>query len=606
MPTLKKAWHYVRDDARDDFMPDSLRYQDFAAKLDDNLKRLSQELSTNSYQPQPLLQIDIPKTTLTVRPGSVLEIPDRIVTFAITYLLAPFIDSKMSDYVYSFRLKKDYKKADKLFEDYPLEKLPFLKRETIRKIKIIEDWPYLWPEFDEITKYYYEEKNYKYMAVSDISAYYENINHHILRDQLLGFVPGNHKIVNLLISMLNHWTWCSEDGLQLERGIPQGNEVSNFIGNLYLMPVDKELEKYAKKSNIKFARYMDDIKIFAKDEQTARGALLVMNQKLRDLHLNIQGSKTAIYKDEDTREQLFDRRMEELNEIISKIEKEGNLTHKNTRDSYDRRLQEVFLEISRKKKRFGGRDLRLFKRLITGYGLIRHPRLVGRCVLELRENPDLRLNEGIRKYFWKFPRNSQIVKDVSEFLLSPINKFEWQEAVLISALRYSYEFPKDFLGYLNSLISQRNKHWFVRANAILALSREKLKKSHLKRFLRLYNSEQCDEIKRVLLIPLCQLESNKRAELFKNASFELDPKINRTAHYFRLIVEDEEFGISQLKQLDKDNVTDMILSDNIYKLFLLKDSSSVKLQKHFQKFIKKRLLTTKVPYMLEVLRTLRT
>lgn len=588
--TLKKAWHYVCDDARDSFMPDFLRYQDFEARLDDNLKRLSQELSTNSYQPQPLLQIDIPKSTLTVRPGSVLEVQDHVVVFAIMYILAPIIDSKMSEFVYSSRLKKDYKKADQLFENWREEDLPFLKRENIRNMKITEDWPYLWPEFDEVTKYYYEKEGYTYMAVSDISAYFENINHHILRDQLLRYVKSDHRIVNLLMRILGQWAWCSEEGLQLGRGIPQGNEVSSFIGTMYLMPVDEALEKYAKTHNIKFARYMDDIKIFTKNEETAREALLLMNQKLRDLHLNIQGSKTAIHLGEDIKKELFDERMERLNEIIDSLEKEKKPISKASKKSYEGKLQTVFLEISKKKKRFKGKEIRLFKRLITGYRYISHPRLVGRCIKELRENPDLRLNESICRYFKLFPKNRQITKEVSGFLLSAINKFEWQEAVLISALKYSNELPTDFLQYLTKLIYKKNKHWFVRVNAILALTRGSVNKRDLEKLLRLYDSEESDEVRRALLIPLGQLESKKRSELFERASFDPDSKINRTVHFLRSILEKESFGMKQLKGLERKVTTaktDEFLSEDIYKLFLLKDNPSQKVQARFHKLLKK-------------------
>jgi len=86
---LKRAWHLVRNDARTDFIPDNYRYSDFGFNLEDNLKCIQEDLLGESYYPKPLLEIDVPKSSLAVRPGSVPEIEDRIVTYAIIYLIAP-------------------------------------------------------------------------------------------------------------------------------------------------------------------------------------------------------------------------------------------------------------------------------------------------------------------------------------------------------------------------------------------------------------------------------------------------------------------------------------------------------------------------------------
>ena len=103
---LKRAWHLARNDAQNDFIYDSYRYNDYAFRLEDNLKGLLLRLESETYRPQPLLRIDVPKSTLTVRPGSVIEIEDRIVLFAILCLIAQILDKKLPETVYSYRLKK--------------------------------------------------------------------------------------------------------------------------------------------------------------------------------------------------------------------------------------------------------------------------------------------------------------------------------------------------------------------------------------------------------------------------------------------------------------------------------------------------------------------
>ena len=79
LPLLRRAWHLARNDARTAFMLDAFRYSDFAFRLEDHLRGLSHGLQNGTYHPKPLLTIDVPKSSLSVRPGSVLSIEDRIV-----------------------------------------------------------------------------------------------------------------------------------------------------------------------------------------------------------------------------------------------------------------------------------------------------------------------------------------------------------------------------------------------------------------------------------------------------------------------------------------------------------------------------------------------
>ena len=117
LEVLKRAWHLVRNDARKGFIRDSFRYSDFGFSLDENLLRILDSLKRECYYPKPLLEIDVPKSSLTVRPGSVPEIEDRIVTFAIVYLIAPRLDKKLPEGVYSYRLKPQSTR-DQLFRDH--------------------------------------------------------------------------------------------------------------------------------------------------------------------------------------------------------------------------------------------------------------------------------------------------------------------------------------------------------------------------------------------------------------------------------------------------------------------------------------------------------
>jgi retron-type reverse transcriptase len=347
---LKRAWHLVRNDAKKSFIHDVFRYSDYGFYLDENLLRIQDSLKRECYYPKPLLEIDVPKSSLAVRPGSVPEIEDRIVTFAIIYLIAPQLDKKLPEGVYSYRLKPENIR-DQLFRDHEILKFPFLKKKTIRqRIDIIEPWYEQWPTFIEKSIYAFEQEGFRYLAASDIVSYFENISLEILRDEIfLKFLPEEQKIINLLLHILEYWTWRSCEGKPVLRGIPQGNEVSSFLGNIYLLPLDDEFKKYSRNIDIRYFRYMDDVKIFAKDKPTAIECIFIMNKVLRRLHLNIQGEKTKVFEGDDIKKEIEDPRFATVNSAIKIFEKKNKLKNQERLD-YLQILSQQYKKIKTRKQ----------------------------------------------------------------------------------------------------------------------------------------------------------------------------------------------------------------------------------------------------------------
>ncbi len=217
------------------------------------------------------------------------------------------------------------KRHKSLFREVDIIEFTFLKKKTIKiKIDIFHPWYEQWPVFIDKSIYSYEEDNYIYLAISDIAAYFENIHLDILRELLLKYLPKDQRIINLLIGILEHWTWPTKHFLTIRRGIPQGNSISSFLGNIYLLPLDQAFNEFAKKYKIKYFRYMDDVKIFAKKE-TAIKAIFRMNEVLRELQLNIQGAKTAIKEKEDIAKDLIDERLNLINQLVKELGKRRNL-----------------------------------------------------------------------------------------------------------------------------------------------------------------------------------------------------------------------------------------------------------------------------------------
>ena len=595
---LKRAWHLVRNDARTDFIHDTYRYSDFGFSLEDNLQCIQEDLISESYYPKPLLEIDVPKSSLAVRPGSVPEIEDRIVTYAIIYLIAPYLDKKLPEGVYSYRLKSE-KTRDRLFHDHEILKFPFLKKRTIQsRIDIVEPWYEQWPKFMEISKYTFEEEGYRYLTISDIVSYFENISLEILRDEiLLKHLPKEQKIINLLMHILEYWTWKSCEGKPVLRGIPQGNDVSSFLGNAYLLPLDEEFEKFSKEEEIKYFRYMDDVKIFSKDESVARECIFIMNDLLRKLHLNIQGEKTLILQDEDIRNEIEDKRLEDVNAVLKKFRKERKLTEPE-RQEYIKILKQQYKKIRVKKKAILGKDLRLFRRLITAFTLLEDSYLISRVLKEIEKNPDNRLMVSAIRYFRCFPNKEIIRNKLINFLHSPLNKFALQEAQVLTALRYSRIYPRELLSYVKRIRKLKSKHWYVRLQAILLLNQLELSKTELRPLLGQFHSEKNIETKKSLIKLLCQLDRDSLKKFFRESIFEKDLKITQLIKMLTFLKQKEDRAFSEINSIFNDFREDKLM-DEFYKIEIIKLSKSYKVKEALLKNLKRKKRNVRHPVLSE-------
>jgi len=516
---LRRGWHLTRNEFRHDFIQDPVRNSDFAFSLEENLLSILQALKNDQYSPKPLLKIDVPKSTLAVRPGSVISVEDRIVLFSIIDLICFKLDKKLPENVHSCRLKKG-KREDSLFKNREILKFPFLKKGTIqRRVNLMEAWYDLWPKFYMKTYRTYKENGYKYLTIADIAAYYENINISLLRDSILKYFPKEQKIINLLCSILEYWTWPTRHGMVIPRGIPQAGDVCNFLGNIYLLPLDEELIKFCRNNNATYFRYIDDVKILTKTKPYAVKALFLMNDVLRSLHLNIQGSKTEIKEGKDVEEEIFDPRLERVNKIIKEIQKTLPLEKVKWLGLIDS-LKNEYKKIPNKKKLIKDKDLRLYRRILTGFTLTKSSYVVDNVLNQISINPDRRLLGNAINYFVCFPKSSKKISNAClRFLKSGDMLFPYQEAHLISCLRRLREVPIGVVKYAKSCLMKKTKHWYVRVESARLEADTELSVKRLASLKRRFVEESNIEVKRALVKCLCQLEKPKQKNLIRDLVF---------------------------------------------------------------------------------------
>jgi hypothetical protein len=522
--TLKIAVNYVFDDQKDDFVPDVFRHQDYLFNLEENLRRLARNLANGTYRPRPLREIDVPKSGLSVRPGSSLDIEDHIVFFGIAYLLAPILDRKLPPNVFHFRVRKKDNRPhpSQLFDNAPRFLLERAKR---KQLQIFGDWYEVWPDFMGEAQSLYEKEGFTFLVESDITAFFENITHPLLADVLRQHAPHQLPLINLLMEMVSAWTTPSLWGVRPNRGIPQGNEVSSWLGTLFLVQMDIELLKLQRRGLIKFLRYVDDLKVFAKDYRTARRVVLLINQLLRRMHLNMQTSKTQLYEGDGIGKHLRDQRVETANAILESLPEDSSKITPAVKQQALAEVKPLFQQHFAHRQHVRREDIRLFKRVLTLLMRTESPIAINLCLKCIWEQPAL--TDKVAKYLRRWMARQQVREAVHKGLFGDGELFDTQYLYLLPLLRQSEAITPNDRSKLLALGRREELHWAARGEAIITLMLFPLEETHYKRLRRLYDQESSTYVKKVILALFLKAPFATKQSVMKATITEPEEETNR-------------------------------------------------------------------------------
>lgn len=536
---LKIGWHLYRRDQKQNFIETFYPTAVASADLDATIEEIRKRLINNDYKPRNLLRVEIPKKGLGVRPGATMWVEDAIVMNAIMYLLVFQLNSTLSPNVYSFRLREDvikrkkYENGKDLFNSHTIAELPFLKKSTIyKKFLQYDEWYTTWVEFDQRTKDNITTKRYQYMATSDISAYFENIQLPILKNQIIQVIQDEAKLINLLFDILMNWTERTSDGEILYRGLPQGSSVFSFFGNLYLKPIDDYFLNHETKNEFEYFRYMDDVRFFTNDPNLAKKLLLELNRELRKLHLNTQSAKTQIYNEANDHEisnELIDPRIEKLkeieianiNELSSKDKKDlsGKITKIISEKSYNGTT------IKGHKKPLSGLDMRLFQLYITSCCALKNHKFINSYFRELRLNFDQKLLKKLPTITRVFSNNISLENKIIEFMNSKEIIIPYQKAICIKSLRYLNKLSDTTQNLIYNILTDTANDYYTRFESAMFLSTMKLTVDQIKKLQDLWTNETNIFLQSALSFVLVQ--SQDKGLLMKKLLFYPNTELNK-------------------------------------------------------------------------------
>lgn len=556
--TITRGWHLARDDTRHDFSEDLYSADVYALDLSRIVQETINRLATNSYQPRPLFRIEVPKGPLAFRPGTVIPIQDRVVLSSLVLLMSPELDKILPDSVFSWRLKIPLPKKGSIFQETDITDLPFLKRVTIREeIDPFESWYRLWPVFDNKTREVFKEEGYTFLATSDISAYFENIQLPILRDLLLKHLHQETALVNLMCLFLESCCDRTGDGRAHHRGIPQGNFVSSFLGNFFLLPLDEALLDFSKHHDIKYFRYMDDVRVFTRSREDARRAILLMARTLRSLHLNVQTAKTRIY-DESLKEVsrlLIDNRVDELSDLIDSIHKDypdGAIPDDVRSGLLDKLSKISKLDAPGGQKILGARmpleglGLRAFNRWMTAHAILGSDTYIKRLLSEISKSADAKLTRKLVNAARRFPRKGSIESSVLRMIRDKQIIFPHQEAECLRALRYLSTLTNGTTAHCWARVMNQSAERYLRMESAYLLARTCLSKEQLKLLGTAFRAEPDSYVQVAMACLLVQSRENNH-EIVRALVFHPNEKVSNIGKLFRTVKTDKSFALKYLR-----------------------------------------------------------
>lgn len=230
---------------------DGMSIEEFGASFARRWEVIRGKLQEGTYVPAPVLGVEIPKASGGRRLLGIPSVQDRVIQQAIHQVISPLFERKFSEHSYGFRPGRS-------------------AHDAVRAAR------------------QFIEEGKRWVVDIDLKAFFDQVDHDILMREVRKEVTEK-SVLKLIGKYLKAAMMVGGERRKRDKGTPQGGPLSPLLANIYLHPLDKELER----RGLSFVRYADDIAIYVSSPRAAERVLLSITQWLaKELKLEVNQEKS--------------------------------------------------------------------------------------------------------------------------------------------------------------------------------------------------------------------------------------------------------------------------------------------------------------------------
>ena len=232
---------------------DGLRVDELRSYLKDHWLAIRASLDAETYRPQPVRRVEIPKPDGGVRLLGIPSVLDRLIQQALAQALSPLFEPRFSEHSYGFRPGRSAHQAVAAAQAY-------------------------------------QQAGYDWVVDIDLEKFFDRVNHDMLMARVARVVKDK-RVLRLIRRYLESGVLVNGVVLETDEGTPQGGPLSPLLANILLDDLDKELERRGHR----FVRYADDCNIYVQSGRAGERVLASVRQFLEQkLKLKVNEKKSAV------------------------------------------------------------------------------------------------------------------------------------------------------------------------------------------------------------------------------------------------------------------------------------------------------------------------